>query len=152
MSKLKPYPKYKDSGVEWIGEVPAHWDVVRGDVVLMESRTKNDPIVSENYLSLMANIGIIPYGDKGDVGNKKPEDLSKCKLVSPGDFIINSMNYAIGSYGVSRYFGVCSPVYVVMRHNEELVDSRFISPLKNPGFSECGAKWLIVQPCLSCSI
>src|SRR5690625_1211756 len=27
MSEFKPYPEYKDSGVEWLGEVPAHWDV-----------------------------------------------------------------------------------------------------------------------------
>lgn len=116
----------KNSGVEWLGSIPAHWDVVRGNSVLIESRAKNDPIISENYLSLMANIGIIPYEEKGDVGNKKPDDLSKCKLVSPGDFVINSMNYAIGSYGVSRHAGICSPVYVVMRHNSSLVDPRFI--------------------------
>lgn len=29
MSHYKPYPAYKDSGVEWIGKVPGHWDVVR---------------------------------------------------------------------------------------------------------------------------
>lgn len=116
----------KDSGVEWLGKVPAHWDVGRGNAILVECRSKNDPLVSEYYLSLMANVGIIPYEEKGDVGNKKPEDLTKCKLVSPGDFVINSMNYAIGSYGVSRYSGVCSPVYVVMRHIEEAADPKFI--------------------------
>lgn len=116
----------KDSGVEWLGRAPSHWNIVRGDAVLVESRDKNDSLSSDNYLSLMANIGIILYEDKGAVGNKKPEDLTKCKLVRAGDFVINSMNYAIGSYGVSKYAGVCSPVYVVMRHKAEIADPRFI--------------------------
>jgi type I restriction enzyme S subunit len=125
----------KNSGVEWLGNVPAHWDVVRGIAVLVECRAKNDPLFSENYLSLMANIGIIPYDEKGDVGNKKPEDLRKCKLVEPGDFVINSMNYAIGSYGVSRYSGICSSVYVVMKHKPNLANPRFIDLiLSNPSY------------------
>ena len=132
---LDPSVPMKDSGVEWLGEVPAHWGVVRGGSVLVEQRAKNDPIRSDYYLSLMANIGIIPYAEKGDVGNKKPDDLTKCKMVSPGDFVINSMNYAIGSYGVSSYAGVCSPVYVVMRHRPEEMDPRFMDLIfSNPSY------------------
>lgn len=125
----------KDSGVEWLGEVPDHWDVVRGNAVFVECTEKNDPLVSEDYLSLMANIGVIPYEEKGDVGNKKPEDVRKCKLVEPGDFVLNSMNYAIGSYGVSKYSGVCSPVYVVMKHRPEAADPKFLDLiLSNPSY------------------
>src|SRR5690349_14567463 len=94
------YPEYKDSGVEWLGEVPAHWDVEPCRAVFTERSERNDPLVNEDYLSLMANVGVIPYADKGDVGNKKPEDLTKCKLVFTGDLVINSMNYGIGSYGL----------------------------------------------------
>ena len=126
MKEAAAYPLYKNSGSEWLGDIPAHWDVKRGAAFLQEKRRKNDPLVSENYLSLMANRGIIPYADKGDVGNKKPDDLTKCKLVSAGDFVINSMNYAIGSYGVSNYDGICSPVYVVMSHNPKVVTPEYV--------------------------
>ena len=85
----------------------------------------NEGAVNQDYLSLMANIGIIPYAEKGDVGNKKPDDLTKCKLVSKGDLVINSMNYAIGSYGMSAYEGVCSPVYLVLRARENALLRRF---------------------------
>ena len=132
---LDPTVPMKDSGVEWLGEVPAHWEVVRGSAVLIEQQAKNNPLKSDYYLSLMANIGIIPYEEKGDVGNKKPDDLTKCKMVSPGDFVINSMNYAIGSYGVSTYAGVCSPVYVVMRNRPEITDPKFMDLiLSNPSY------------------
>lgn len=119
------YPKYKDSGVEWLGEVPEHWQLVSCRGIVHERTDRNEGTACVNYLSLMANVGIIPYAEKGDVGNKKPEDLSKCKLVKKGDFVINSMNYGIGSYGVSGYDGVCSPVYIVMTPQDRIIEARF---------------------------
>ena len=119
------YPKYKDSGVEWLGQVPEHWSVLPCRAIVNEKTAKNEGAKCEDYLSLMANIGVIPYAEKGDVGNKKPDDLSKCKLVSKGDFVINSMNYGIGSYGISDYDGVCSPVYIVLKPQNSVVESRF---------------------------
>jgi type I restriction enzyme S subunit len=119
------YPAYKPSGVEWLGEVPEHWDVLPCRGIVDERNEKNEGAACQDYLSLMANVGIIPYEEKGDVGNKKPEDLGKCKLVRKGDFVINSMNYGIGSYGVSGYDGVCSPVYIVLIPKEEEVKPGF---------------------------
>ena len=119
------YPEYKDSGVEWLGEVPAHWEVEPCRAVFTERSERNDPLVNEDYLSLMANVGVIPYADKGDIGNKKPEDLTKCKLVFAGDLVINSMNYGIGSYGLSIYTGICSPVYIVLKPKLERIEERF---------------------------
>ena len=119
------YPKYKDSGVAWLGEVPEHWAVLPCRAIVHERTAKNDGALCQDYLSLMANVGIIPYADKGDIGNKKPEDLTKCKIVTRGDFVINSMNYGIGSYGLSDYNGVCSPVYIVLKPQDEVVESRY---------------------------
>ena len=122
---IKPYPKYKDSGVEWLGMVPEGWAVVSCRGIVCERTAKNEGAKCQDYLSLMANVGIIPYAEKGDVGNKKPEDLTKCKVVTRGDFVINSMNYGIGSYGLSDYDGVCSPVYIVLKPQNDVIESRF---------------------------
>ncbi|RFA25784.1 hypothetical protein CAI21_18160 [Alkalilimnicola ehrlichii] len=119
------YPEYKDSGVEWLGEVPAHWRVVPCRTFVEERKDKNSDAAVDAYLSLMANVGVIPYEEKGDVGNKKPDDLSKCKIVKRGDLVINSMNYGIGSYGLSGLDGVCSPVYIVLRAVEPEVLPRY---------------------------
>ena len=119
------YPKYKASGVEWLGDVPEHWNVLPCRSIVQERTTKNDDAKCQDYLSLMANVGVIPYAEKGDIGNKKPEDLSKCKIVTRGDFVINSMNYGIGSYGLSDYDGVCSSVYIVLKPKNYIVESRF---------------------------
>jgi type I restriction enzyme S subunit len=119
------YPKYKPSGVEWLGDVPEHWSVLPCRAIVQERTAKNDDARCQDYLSLMANVGVIPYAEKGDIGNKKPEDLSKCKIVTRGDFVINSMNYGIGSYGLSDYDGVCSSVYIVLKPKNDVVESRF---------------------------
>ncbi len=119
------YPKYKKSGVSWLGDVPEHWFVMPCRAIVHERTKKNDGGACEDYLSLMAHVGVIPYAEKGDIGNKRPDDLSKCKVVRKGDFVINSMNYGIGSYGISSYDGVCSPVYIVMSPAEEVVQPRF---------------------------
>lgn len=115
----------KDSGVEWLGQVPQHWEVLPCRAIVFEKTAKNDGATCSDYLSLMANVGVIPYAEKGDVGNKAPEDLSKCKLVAAGDIVINSMNYGIGSFGLSDLNGVCSPVYIVLRPIDEMVETRF---------------------------
>ena len=119
------YSKYKDSNVDWFKLVPSHWSIESCRSVFLERNERNDPLVSEDYLSLMANVGVMPYEEKGDVGNKKPEDLGKCKQVHEGDLVINSMNYGIGSYGLSKYRGVCSPVYIVLTPKKHKIEERF---------------------------
>ncbi len=108
------YESYKDSGAEWLGEIPEHWRVMPIRALMEEKKHKNNSLAQNNYLSLLSNLGVIPYEQKGDIGNKKPEDLSKCKIVKKGDFLLNSMNFGIGSFGVSNYNGICSSVYLVL--------------------------------------
>ena len=115
----------KDTGVEWLGLIPDHWELAPFRALIDERTARNEGAKVTDYLSLMANVGVIPYEEKGDVGNKKPEDLSKCKLVYPGNLLINSMNYGIGSFGLSRYFGVCSPVYIVLKPKSEVMNTSF---------------------------
>lgn len=92
-----------------------NWGVDPLRSLVAEHNIRNDGERNSFYLSLMAGRGVLPYEEKGDVGNKKPDDLSRCKLVAVDDLVINSMNYGIGSYGISNYDGVCSPVYIVLR-------------------------------------
>jgi type I restriction enzyme S subunit len=134
---LNPNVPMKDSGVEWLGEVPEHWDVLPCRAFLKERDSRNSDYGNDYYLSLVAGRGVIPYEEKGDIGNKKPEDLGKCKLVYEGDFVINSMNYGIGSYGVSRFHGVCSPVYIVVTPSKELTHAGFaFRVLENKWFQQ----------------
>lgn len=102
----------RDSGVDWRGQVPAHWE---------ESRLKAHfrPAKRQGYddlevLSVYREFGVIEKASRDDNINKTPDDLSKYQLVEPGDLVINKMKAWQGSLGISTFRGITSPDYVVM--------------------------------------
>ena len=113
--------KMKDSGIEWIGEIPEGWEVKRLGAILQERNEVNNPIQTTSILSLTNNRGVIPYSEKGNQGNKAKDDLTGYKIAHIGDIVLNSMNVIIGSVGLSNYYGAVSPVYYMLfpRNNIE---------------------------------
>jgi type I restriction enzyme S subunit len=84
------YEAYKDSGVEWLGAIPGHWEIKTIKSLLAERKENNNPIKTTNILSLTMDRGVIPYAEKGAGGNKAKEDLTAYKLAYPGDIVLNS--------------------------------------------------------------
>ena len=126
----------KDSGIEWIGEIPSEWNMSRLLWCLEEIKEKNDPIKTTNVLSLTNKLGVIPYEEKGNQGNKAKEDYSQYGLAFENTLVINSMNVLIGSVGISQYYGCVSPVYYVFR-NTNKADLRFVNYIfQNIGFQK----------------
>ncbi len=109
----------KDSGIEWIGDIPEGWELRRLQFCLKEVKVNNNPIQTTQVLSLMKDVGVLPYEEKGDVGNKSKEDVSEYHLAFPNTIVLNCMNILIGSVGISGYFGCVSPVYYVFRETDE---------------------------------
>ena len=100
---------------EWFGELPSTWDVTRLKNVLIERNESNKPVKTDFILSLTNDRGVIPYSEKGAVGNNSKDDITGYKLAYPKDLVLNSMNVVIGSVGISEYFGCVSPVYYMLR-------------------------------------
>ncbi len=96
---------------EWFGDVPSDWDIGKMRSVVSERREKFNRDEELIILSLLKDVGIIPYSEKGDVGNKSKEDHSQYKVARKSDLVINSMNVIIGSVGISPYDGYISPAY-----------------------------------------
>lgn len=108
----------KNSGIEWIGEIPETWKIERLSHHLVEIKEKNLPIKTTNVLSLTNKLGVIPYEDKGNQGNKAKENYEEYKIAYKDTIIANSMNILIGSVGYSNYFGCISPVYYVFKEKK----------------------------------
>lgn len=104
----------KDSGIDWINNTPATWEIKRIKAVLVERNESNNPVKTDFILSLTNDRGVIPYADKGEIGNKSKDDLSGYKLAYPNDIVLNSMNVFIGSVALSIYYGCVSPVYYML--------------------------------------
>ena len=110
---VKSYPSLRESGLAWLGKVPAHWDVQKLRHVLRRCAERNRPDLP--LLSVVREKGVI-IRDTSDVmenHNFIPEDLSSYKVVRSGQFAMNKMKAWQGSYGVSCHHGIVSPAYFV---------------------------------------
>lgn len=105
------YADYKDSGVEWLGEVPGHW--AEKPLWTLFRRTKRVGFADETLLSVYRDFGVIPKSSRDDNFNKESEDLGLYQLVHPGDLVINKMKAWQGSVAVSGFRGIVSPAYFV---------------------------------------
>lgn len=109
----------KYSGVEWIGNVPDKWSIERLQWHIDEIKEFNDPVKTKQVLSLTNKLGVIPYEEKGEQGNKAKENVNEYKVAYPNTIVANSMNILIGSVGKCDYFGCVSPVYYVFKPKKD---------------------------------
>ncbi|WP_282064006.1 hypothetical protein [Vibrio rotiferianus] len=107
------YGQYIDSGYEWIGEIPQHWDLVKLGSCLSPVSVKNCPELP--LLSITREQGVIErdVDDQESNHNFIPDDLSGYKKLEKGQFGMNKMKAWQGSYGVSKFTGIVSPAYFV---------------------------------------
>ncbi|WP_018014133.1 restriction endonuclease subunit S [Teredinibacter turnerae] len=113
------YHDYVDNGVEWVGKIPKHWDMVPLRAVLTFRNEKNDPVKTEEILSLSIAKGVTKYSDEGRGGNKRKDDITAYKIAHPNDIVMNSMNVIVGAVGMSKYYGAISPVYYALYKSDD---------------------------------
>jgi len=110
---LDPNVKMKDSGVEWLGQVPEHWEVMKAKVFLRE-RDERSIDGSQELLTVSHLTGITPRSEK-DVNMIMAESLEGYKICRKGDVAINTMWAWMGAMGCSSIDGIVSPSYNVYR-------------------------------------
>ncbi|MBR3411334.1 MAG: restriction endonuclease subunit S [Bacteroidales bacterium] len=108
---MERYSEYKDSGVEWLGEIPRHWGLIKSKYLWKESFNLSEQ-GNEELLSVSQYDGITPA--KGDT---RSEALDGYKIVKKDDLVINIMLAWMGGLGISSYNGIVSPAYCVYKLN-----------------------------------
>lgn len=108
---LNPDVPMKDSGIPWIGQIPAHWNMIRIKNLLVESKVKSTD-GHEQSLSLSKASGIIPYEEKEN-RTMQSESLIGAKVVHPGDVVFNRFKARL--FAISTYNGVVSSDYAVYK-------------------------------------
>lgn len=113
IGELKPYSDYKESGLPWLGGVPAHWRLDRAKSIFrcvdLRSKTGN-----EELLTVSSASGVVPRRT-AVVTMFKAESYVGHKLCWPGDLVVNSLWAWAGGLGVSDYHGIISTAYSVYR-------------------------------------
>ncbi|WP_018862268.1 restriction endonuclease subunit S [Thioalkalivibrio sp. ALJ3] len=105
------YPEYKDSGVEWLGEVPAHWQIRKFRHVFQESSEKIDEKPVGVMLSVSGYRGVEVKQYEDDNKRRTHEELIGYRIVRPGQLVVNTMWLNYAGLGVSEYVGHVSPAY-----------------------------------------
>lgn len=116
------YPAYKDSGVEWLGEIPEHWEVKKLKHIFFEKRKKTNPDL---------NCGSISFGKVVTKEDEKIPEATKASYqeVLSGDFLINplNLNYDLISLRIalSEIDVVVSSGYIVIKNQIEINKAYF---------------------------
>ncbi len=115
---LDPTVRLKPSGVEWLADVPEHWEVKRAKWLFRE-RDVRTQTGEETLLSLRMDKGLVPH----DEVSEKPitdSDLIGYKITHKNDLVINKMRASGGLASVTPFLGLVSPDYSVFEAVERV--------------------------------
>lgn len=124
--------KMKDSGIEWIGEIPEGWELIKAKYLFSQRNEKGNSTLV--LLSPTQKYGVIPQSQlEGVVQVKETTDLRAFKTIHIGDFVISLRSFQ-GGFEFSNYEGVCSPAYQVFHATKDLSNDFFRYLFKSDGF------------------
>ena len=124
---LDPSVRLKPSGVEWLGDVPEHWEIRRAKYLYREA-DEHSETGTEQLMSVSHKTGVTPR--KENVTMFLAESNIGHKLCRPGDIVINTMWAFMAALGVARQEGLVSPSYGVYRpHGESHLDHDYMDSL-----------------------
>ena len=124
--------KMKDSGIEWSGEIPEGWEVIKAKYLFSPRNEKGNSTLV--LLSPTQKYGVIPQSQlEGVVQVKENTDLQSFKTIHYGDFVISLRSFQ-GGFEFSNYEGVCSPAYQVFHATKDLSNDFFRYLFKSDGF------------------
>jgi len=126
---LDPAAPMKDSGIDWIGQIPAHWEIKRAKFLFREINERSLE-GEEELLSVSHTTGVTSRSEK-TINMFMAEDYTGAKLCQPGDIVFNTMWTWMGALGVSEVAGIVSPSYGVYRR------------IKNNSFNNKYLEWVL---------
>ncbi|MEA1051334.1 restriction endonuclease subunit S [Lamprobacter modestohalophilus] len=131
---LNPGAPMKESGIDWIGQIPAHWErrkIKQLFRLVVEPAEKRN---SHELLSIYTDIGVRPRKELEERGNKA-STTDGYWIVNKGDFIVNKLLAWMGAIGLSEYDGVTSPAYDILRPRVSLNGEYFHRLFRSKSFS-----------------
>jgi type I restriction enzyme S subunit len=123
---LNPIAPLRDSGFQWLGQTPAHWEIERSKWLFRE-RDERSVTGEEEMLTVSHLTGVTPRSEK-EVNMFEAETNEGYKICRAGDLVINTLWAWMGAMGVSPVDGIVSPAYNVYRPGAQL-DSAYVDAL-----------------------
>jgi type I restriction enzyme, S subunit len=130
MRGLNPAARLRPSGIDWLGDIPAHWQMKRSKW-LFEERDERSTDGSEVLLSLRMERGLVPHNDVSEKLTR-PEELIGYKKTSVGQLVVNRMRAATGLIAITTQDGLVSPDYAVFWPSPEISADYYVHMFKTP--------------------
>lgn len=130
---LNPDVPMKDSGVKWLGQIPAHWKTIKIKYLFKERVDKGHP--NKPMLVASQNMGVVPKYVYGSRTVEAMKDLQLLKLVKVGDFVISLRSFQ-GGIERAYYEGIISPAYTIMIPGHQIESGYFRYLAKSVSFIE----------------
>ena len=125
----------KDSGVEWIEEIPKDWKFTKIGSVYQE---RNKKVSDKEYKPLsVTKQGVVPQLETA----AKTDNDDNRKLIKKGDFVINSRSDRRGACGVSEYDGSCSLINTVLQPRNNMSNSYYGFVFRSECFADEFYRW-----------
>ena len=122
---LEPNVPMKNSGVEWIGQIPEYWEISANRTIFKERNEQGKEGLPLLSVSIHSGVSNEEISEEDNVrGRVKIEDKSKYILVKKGDIAFNMMRAWQGGIGAVSVDGMVSPAYIVAKPND-LINSEF---------------------------
>lgn len=131
---LDPKVKLRDSGVPWLGEIPAHWEIERARWLFRERDVRSET-GEEERLTVSHLTGVTPRSEK-DVNMFEAETNEGYKLCEPGDLVINTLWAWMGAMGIAPVKGIVSPAYNVYEPGPRLAPAYVDALVRLPVFAQ----------------
>ncbi len=132
---LDPDAEMKNSGIEWIGDIPEEWETTKIDILY---NLRNEKVSDKDYPPLSVTMkGIVPQLESA----AKTNDGDNRKLVRKGDFAINSRSDRRGSCGISEYDGSVSLINTVLCPKGSMHPGYYNWLFHSPLFSDEFYRW-----------
>lgn len=131
---LDPKVKLRDSGVPWLREIPAHWEIERARWLFHE-RDVRSTTGEEEMLTVSHLTGVTPRSEK-DVNMFEAETNEGYKLCEPGDLVINTLWAWMGAMGIAPVKGIVSPAYNVYEPGPRLANAYVDALVRLPVFAQ----------------
>lgn len=132
---LDPNVPMKDSGIEWIGEIPEHWEIGKIGQIYKDRNIKVSDI---DYMPLsVTKKGIVPQLESA----AKTDNGDNRKLIKKNDFVINSRSDRRGSCGISNYDGSCSLINTVLEPKDYIHNGYYNYLFRSELFADEFYKW-----------
>jgi len=128
---LDPDEPMKDSGVDWLGEVPEHWCVYRSKLLFREANDRST--TGEETLLTVSHITGVTRRSEKNVTMFMAESLEGYKKCEAGDLVINTMWAWMGAMGIAPERGIVSPSYNVYQFRSEENEPSFYDYLFRTG-------------------